>query len=151
MRTRVRRCPEVEALDARALLSRVGAALEPVVAGPSLQLVGSVHGVALDHSDIPTFALKGDVSPLGNVKAAGGGSTLTGPSSIVVLTGPNGSFNLITRNGQVYVATDVSATGPRSFAGVYTIQGGTGLYTGATGTGVYRVSYIATRFTAHFG
>jgi hypothetical protein len=68
-----------------------------------------------------------------------------------VLTGPNGSFNLITPPGQVYVATDVSATWPRSFAGVYTIQGGTGSYDGATGTGAYTVSYIATRFTAHFG
>jgi hypothetical protein len=141
----------VEVLDARALLSRVGAAVEPVVAGPSLQLVGVLHGIAFDHSDIPSFAVKGNVSPLGPVKAAGGGMTLNGPSSITVLTGPNGSFNLITSQGQVYVATDVSATGPRSFAGVYTIQGGTGSYTGATGTGAYTVSYIATRFTAHFG
>ena len=136
----------------RGVLSRVGAAVEPVVAGPSLQLVGGLHGIAFDHSDIPSFELKGNVSPLGAVKAAGGGMTLNGPSgSITVVTGPNGSFNLMTPNGQVYVATDVSATGPRSFTGVYTIQGGTGSYTGATGTGAYTVSYIATRFTAHFG
>jgi hypothetical protein len=151
MRTRVRRCPELEVLDARALLSRLGAALGPDVAGHSLQLVGSVQGVALDHGDIPTFVLTGEVSPLGKVKAAGGGSKVNGPSSIVVLTGTNGSFNLITPQGRVYVATDVSATGPRSFAGVYTIQGGTGLYSGATGTGPYTVSYFATRFAAHFG
>jgi hypothetical protein len=95
--------------------------------------------------------LQGEVSPLGKVKAAGGGDMVFGPNSIVVLTGPNGSFNVITRQGHVYVATDVSATGPRSFAGLYTIQGGTGSYTGATGTGAYTVSYIHARFTAHFG
>jgi hypothetical protein len=141
----------VEALDGRLLLSRVGAAQAPVAAGPSLQLAGVLHGIALDHSDIPSFALKGNVSPLGAVRAAGGGDTLLGPSSITVLSGPNGSFNLFTPNGQVFVATDVSATGPRSFAGVYTIQGGTGSYVGATGTGVYTFSYLGPRFNARFG
>jgi hypothetical protein len=116
-----------------------------------LHLSGVVHGVALVPGDIPTFFLEGNVSPLGKVKAAGGGTEVTGPSSIVVLSGTNGAFNLITPQGQVFVATNVSPTGTRSFAGVYTIQGGTGAYTGASGTGAYTFSYIATHFTGHFG
>jgi hypothetical protein len=141
----------VEALDARTLLSRVGAAVEPIVARASLQLVGELRGIAFDHGDIPSFQSKGNVSPLGPVRSAGGGDTLNGPNSITVLTGPNGAFNLITPHGQVYVATDVSSTGPRSFSGTYTIQGGTGAYAGATGTGAYSISYLSIRFIAHFG
>lgn len=152
MRKNGRRCPEVEALDARTLLSGVAAATEPVTGGASLHLVGSLRGMAKTHSgDEQTFAAEGDVSPLGEVKTAGGESLSMTDTQITYVTGPNPSYNLLTRAGQVFVVTDITSVGPRVFSGSYTIQGGTGAYTGATGTGPVTVSYLSTRFVLTFG
>jgi hypothetical protein len=147
MRKNGRRCPEVEALDARTLLSGVAA-----TGGASLQLAGSLRGRALTHSgDIQLFFAKGGVSPLGEVKTVGGESLSTATTQIAYITGSNPSYNLLTRAGQVFVVTDISSVGPRVFSGDYTIQGGTGAYAGATGTGSVTVSYLSTRFIITFG
>ena len=101
-----RRSPKVEALDARTLLSGVAAAIEPVPAGPALQLAGSLHGIAITHGgDTQQFAAKGDVSPLGNVKTAGGGDLVTATTQIPNITGPNANYSLLTPVGKVSNAT----------------------------------------------
>jgi hypothetical protein len=143
MRKRARRCPQVEALDARTLLSGVAPAAQPVGAISSLQLTGSLHGTTATRPN-PTFQASGLLSPVGKVKAAGHGS-------IDTVTGPNGSFNLRTRQGSVFVSTDVTAVGTRSFSGGYSIQGGTGAYAGDQGAGTCRVSHSGNRFAATFG
>ena len=67
------------------------------------------------------------------------------------MTGPNGSFDLSTKLGRVFVATDVAATGKRSFAGGYEIQGGTAAYAGDSGTGTFVVSHSGNKVFATFG
>jgi len=141
MRKRARRCPEVEALDSRTLLSATAAA-QPVAAFSSLQLAGTVHGTTTDRGD-PRFQLSGVLSPLGNVKDAGHGS-------IATVTGTNGSFSLSTKVGRLWVATDVAATGKRSFSGDYQILGGTQEYAGDTGAGTFVVSDAGNTFVATF-
>jgi hypothetical protein len=143
MRKRAGRYPEVEALDSRTLLSGTAAA-QPVAAFISLQLSGSLHGTTSTRpSPAPTFQVSGLVSPLGKVTAAGHGS-------IATVTGPNGSFSLLTELGRVFVSTDVVAAGKRSFSGSYKIQGGTESYVGDTGSGSFAVSYLGNRFFASF-
>jgi hypothetical protein len=92
----------------------------------------------------PTFQVSGLLSPLGKVKAAGHGS-------IDTVTGPNGSFNLRTKQGSVFVGTEVASIGKRSFSGDYSIQGGTGAYAGDKGSGPFIVTHSASRFVARFG
>jgi hypothetical protein len=125
------------------LLSGVAPAAQPVGAISSLQLTGSLHGTTATRPD-PTFQASGLLSPLGKVKAAGHGS-------IDTVTGPNGSFNLRTEQGSVFVSTAVTAVGKRSFSGGYSIQGGTGAYVGAQGAGSFLVSHSGSRFHATFG
>ena len=142
MRERPRRYPEVETLESVTLLSGVPAAVQPVAAIQSLQLSGSLHGTTATRPN-PTFQISGALSPLGKVTAAGHGSVET-------VTGPNGSFNLKTRQGRVFVSTDVASTGKRSYAGTYTIQGGTGAYARDQGSGSFTVSHIGNRLFAKF-
>ena len=138
-----RRCPEVEALDSRTLLSGTAAA-QPVTAFNALQLSGSLHGTTSTRpSPTPTFQVSGLLSPLGKVTAAGHGS-------ITTVTSPNGSFNLLTTLGRVFVSTDVAAVGKRSFSGGYKIQGGTQAYAGDAGSGSFVVSYSFNKFLATF-
>ncbi len=82
---KLRRCPEIEALDSRTLLSGTAAA-QPITAFSTMQLTGTVHGTATDRGD-PRFHLSGVLSPLGNVKDSGHGS-------IATVTSTNGSFSL---------------------------------------------------------
>ena len=141
MRKRARRCPEVETLESLRLLSAAAAA-QPAAALPSLQLSGSLHGTTATRPN-PTFQVAGLVSPLGKVTAAGHGS-------IDTVTGPNGSFNLKTRQGRVFVSTDVASVGKRSFSGDYSIQGGTGAYAGDHGAGSFSVSHAGNKIFATF-
>jgi hypothetical protein len=141
MRKRVRRCPEVEALDSRMLLSGTAAA-QPVAAFSSLQITGTVHGTTSDRGD-PRFHLSGVLSPLGNVKDAGHGS-------IATVTSTNGSFSLSNKLGTLWLATDVVATGKRSFSGAYQILGGTQAYAGDSGVGAFVVSDSGNTFVASF-
>jgi hypothetical protein len=136
MRKRARRCPGVEGLDARTLPSGGAAATIP------LQLSGSLHGTTATRPN-PIFQVSGTLSPLGKVTAAGHGS-------IDTVTGPNGSFSLRTKQGSVFVSTDVTAVGKRSYAGDYAIQGGTGAYAGDQGSGSFVVTHSGNRFTARF-
>jgi hypothetical protein len=124
------------------LLSGVAAA-ESVVAVQSLQLIGSLHGTTATRPN-PIFQVSGALYPLGKVTAAGHGSVET-------VTGPNGSFNLRTEQGRVFVSTDVASTGARSYAGSYTIQGGTGAYAGTQGSGSFTVAHTGNRLIARFG
>jgi hypothetical protein len=137
MRKRARRCPGVEGLDARTLLSGGAAATIQ-----SLQLSGSLHGTTATRPN-PIFQASGTLSPLGKVTAAGHGS-------IDTVTGPNGSFNLRTKQGSVFVGTDVRAIGKRSYAGDYAIQGGTGAYAGDRGSGSFAVTHSGYSFSATF-
>jgi hypothetical protein len=141
MRKQVRRCPQVESLESLRLLSGVAAA-QPVAAIQSLQLSGSLHGTTATRPN-PIFQVSGLVSPLGKVKAAGHGS-------IETVTGPNGSFNLRTTQGSVFVSTDVASVGKRSFSGDYSIQGGTGAYASEQGSGSFTVSHSGNRLFARF-
>jgi hypothetical protein len=142
MRERPRRYPEVETLESVTLLSGVPAAVQPVAAIQSLQLSGSLQGTTATRPN-PTFQVSGLLSPLGKVTAAGHGSVET-------VTGPNGSFNLRTRQGRLFVSTDVASVGKRSFSGDYSIQGGTGAYAGARGSGSFTVSHTGNRLSAKF-
>jgi hypothetical protein len=141
MRKKVRRCPEVEALDSRTLLSGTAAA-QAITAFSAMHLTGTVHGTATDRGN-PQFHLSGALSPLGNVKDSGHGS-------ITTVTSTNGSFSLSTKVGRLWVATEVAATGNRSFTGSYQILGGTQAYAGDTGAGTFVVSDSGNTFVASF-
>jgi hypothetical protein len=144
MRERARTVPGVETLESIRSLSGVGLTpAQPAAAIQSLQLSGSLHGTTATRPN-PIFQVAGTLSPLGKVKAAGHGSVAT-------VTGPNGSFDLSTPQGRVFVGTDVASVGRRSFAGEYTIQGGTGEYAGARGSGVFTASYVGSRILVTFG
>jgi hypothetical protein len=141
MRKIVRRRPEFEALESLRLLSGIAAAGSATAPG-ALQLSGSLRGITATKGS-PTFNVSGALSPIGHVTAAGHGS-------IASVTSANGSYSLLTRLGRVFVGTDVASIGKRSFAGEYTIQGGTKSYAGATGSGHFRVSDSGSWFLATF-
>jgi hypothetical protein len=143
MRKTLRRCPEVEALEPLRLLSGSASMAEPVAVSHPLDLAGSLRGLTFTKGS-PTFSVVGALAPLGHVSAAGHGS-------IGTVTSTNGSFSLLTGLGRVFVATDVASVAKRSFAGEYTIQGGSGAYAGETGSGRFAVSYYGSTFMAEFG
>ena len=144
MRKTMRRRPELETLESMTLLSGMTAVAQQVAAFSPLPLSGSVRGTTATHgTGAPTFKVWGALSPLGKVTAAGHGS-------IATVTGPNGSFSLLTQLGRVFVATDVASIGKRMFSGSYTIQGGTQAYAGDTGSGSFVVSDSGGKFFATF-
>src|SRR5262249_45834339 len=127
------------------LLSGMAAEVRPAAALPNpLHLSGNLHG-SFKAKGVSGGSINanGNVSPIGKV-------TLSGKVVVPTASGTAENLTASTKKGKAFISAHVTPTGTTSFAGTYTINGGTKSFAGESGGGNIVVSLNGGRFTATF-